>query len=180
MTAASSAMVTDSNFVRNDSLYGGALVMEMRASASAQIQNCDFLYNFAETSGGAFGVTLFSDANLAFSSCEFLHNTASTGPCRFDTCEGGAMSLFTSNMDTVVEDCVISNNTAFEAGGGIASRGRGGLALTRSLFDSNKVVETGSSDHIVTDGDITTCDDTNFVNPDFSSGVDITGSSACS
>lgn len=138
----SNPIVSNCTFTSNTTLNtGGALYINAdNGTSRGSYTNCDFTFNTSSTHGGAVTVNGFmGDAESTFSNCSFSNNEAGPG-----IYYGGA--VFNNDASPIYEDCVFTNNTAFD-GGGMYNNGAQGMesspSVIRCTFEGNTASNYG-------------------------------------
>ena len=115
MTISAAPTFNNCVFYKNINLGGGGGGAGYIVESTPTFNNCNFIENFTSSSGGGFYI---HNCSPKFNACIFSKNQASLGGAIFNVALG---SNSRASSDIELKNCIISQNSAVEEGGGICS-----------------------------------------------------------
>eukprot|EP01084_Bolivina_argentea_P006598 12506_1 len=134
-SSCSSIVFNMSYFITNFASNGGTVVLDINYNIPQVMQNTIFDSNVASYDAGAI---LIYRSNLHIKDCDFISNIAGQN--------GGAIyvsSLYSSNNELVLYNCLLNDNTADNNGGTIYSEKQTSLIIDSSNVTSNVANNAG-------------------------------------
>ncbi len=119
----------------NTAVKGGGIYSEPYGFETVSMSDCVITGNIATQNGGGFFIGEMSDGNM-ISDCKILNNYANKGAGIYTESYGGEYGDSFYNVE-------ISNNHAYDAGGGIYTYAWGDLQLDKASIVNNVADNTG-------------------------------------
>ncbi|RZK10673.1 MAG: T9SS type A sorting domain-containing protein [Flavobacterium sp.] len=149
----SNLVVKNTRFINNSASFGGGIAN--KGTCYPKIEDCDFNYNFASYGSGIYGndASLITIINTDFFSnrgsgclaslnntvmkatgCKFTYNQGNSGPAIYNT----------TGCNTVLMNCIMSNNTASTSGGAMYNTSFSIITLYNTLVYNNHATNGGA------------------------------------